>query len=200
MVRVKITPHFLAAWLLICLTPASGQSGYQVINGTRVFTVVDQAAGVATFSNDCGSQRLTQRQLQAGAITSDIIPCPRPQRTPPSVNVSPPAPRPPVAAPPVSIPRSSQSDPPARSGPVSDTCLSVAETKVVSGSVGECETKDGTKGHWNFTYVRSTLTMGCPKEIDFTYYDPGDEAVEQFSTPFNVQTCNAPPVGITTKK
>lgn len=55
------------------------QSGYEIINGTRVFTVVDQAAGVATFSNDCGSQTLTQTQLQQGAIPTDIIPCPRPQ-------------------------------------------------------------------------------------------------------------------------
>lgn len=56
---------------------ACAQSGYQTINGTRVYTVVDQARGVATFSNDCGSQTLTQRQLQAGAIPSNIIPCPR---------------------------------------------------------------------------------------------------------------------------
>lgn len=55
------------------------QSGYQTINGTRVFTQVDQARGVATFSNDCGSQTLTQGQLQAGAIPDQIIPCPRPQ-------------------------------------------------------------------------------------------------------------------------
>jgi hypothetical protein len=40
-------------------TKASAQSGYQVIQGTRVFTQVDQDAGVATFSNDCGSQTLT---------------------------------------------------------------------------------------------------------------------------------------------
>lgn len=57
-----------------------GQSGYQLINGTRVFTEIDQARGVATFSNDCGSQTLTQGQLQAGAIPDQIIPCPRPQR------------------------------------------------------------------------------------------------------------------------
>ena len=59
-------------------SPCSAQSGYQVINGTRVFTSVDQQGGVATFSNDCGSQTLTQHQLQQGAIPTDIIPCPRP--------------------------------------------------------------------------------------------------------------------------
>lgn len=57
--------------------PARAESGYQTINGTRVFTEIDRSRGVATFSNDCGSQTLTQRQLQAGAIPDDIIPCPR---------------------------------------------------------------------------------------------------------------------------
>jgi hypothetical protein len=56
---------------------ANAESGYQTINGTQVYTVIDRAAGVATFSNSCGSQTLTQGQLQAGAIPSQIIPCPR---------------------------------------------------------------------------------------------------------------------------
>jgi hypothetical protein len=58
------------------------QSGEQVINGTRVFTQIDQGRGVATFSNSCGSQTLTQRQLQNGAIPDQIIPCPRPAARP----------------------------------------------------------------------------------------------------------------------
>jgi hypothetical protein len=58
--------------------PSFGQSGNQTINGTQVFTVIDQGRGVATFSNDCGSQTLTQGELQGGAIPSEIIPCPRP--------------------------------------------------------------------------------------------------------------------------
>lgn len=62
-----------------CATAVRAQSGEQVINGTRVFTVIDQSRGVATFSNQCGSQTLTQRQLQQGAIPSNIIPCPRPR-------------------------------------------------------------------------------------------------------------------------
>jgi len=53
------------------------QSGHQIINGTQVYTVIDRSRGVATFSNDCGSQTLTQGQLQAGAIPDQIIPCPR---------------------------------------------------------------------------------------------------------------------------
>jgi hypothetical protein len=57
---------------------AYAQSGYQTINGTRVFTQIDQARGVATFSNECGSQTLTQSELQGGAIPDQIIPCPRP--------------------------------------------------------------------------------------------------------------------------
>lgn len=63
--------------LTIGVAPANAESGYQTIQGTRVFTVIDHNAGVATFSNDCGSQTLTQRQLQAGAIPSQIMPCPR---------------------------------------------------------------------------------------------------------------------------
>jgi hypothetical protein len=59
-------------------TTARAQSGAQTINGTMVYTEVDRSRGVATFSNNCGSQTLTQRELQAGAIPSDIIPCPRP--------------------------------------------------------------------------------------------------------------------------
>jgi len=56
---------------------ANAESGYQTINGTQVYTVIDHAARVATFSNSCGSQTLTQGQLQAGAIPNEIIPCPR---------------------------------------------------------------------------------------------------------------------------
>ena len=68
------------AFVAMAVTAADAESGYQVINGTRVFTVIDHAAGTATFSNDCGSQTLTQRQLQAGAIPDRISPCPRPGR------------------------------------------------------------------------------------------------------------------------
>lgn len=74
--------------LIICLlsitTGAYAESGAQTINGTRVFTVVDRSRGVATFSNECGSQTLTQRQLQAGAIPNEIVPCPRPRKSIPN--------------------------------------------------------------------------------------------------------------------
>jgi hypothetical protein len=65
--------------------------------GDTVFTQIDHAAGVATFSNDCGSQTLTQGQLQRGAYPDQIIPCPRPSSNP----VSRPAPsgRSPAATP-----------------------------------------------------------------------------------------------------
>jgi hypothetical protein len=68
---------------ILCLVPfgaaqaQSTASGYQVINGTEVYTVVDMAAGHATFSNHCGSQRVSQSDLQRGAIPDRIIPCPR---------------------------------------------------------------------------------------------------------------------------
>jgi hypothetical protein len=67
----------IAAFLLASTyaNSARAESGYQTINGTRVFTVIDHERGVATFSNSCGSQTLTQQQLQAGAIPSNIIPC-----------------------------------------------------------------------------------------------------------------------------
>ena len=58
---------------------AIAEEGDQVINGTQVHTVIDRSRGVATFSNSCGSQTLTQGQLQNGAIPNNIIPCPRPQ-------------------------------------------------------------------------------------------------------------------------
>lgn len=64
-------------WSLGMYGDVFAQSGEQVINGTRVFTQIDQARGVATFSNACGSQTLTQRQLQGGAIPDQLIPCPR---------------------------------------------------------------------------------------------------------------------------
>ena len=70
---------FFGLLILLCFQlhalEARAESGYQVIQGTRVFTEIDHARGVATFSNSCGSQTLTQRQLQQGAIPSRIIPC-----------------------------------------------------------------------------------------------------------------------------
>lgn len=67
-----------AAIAMLAGGTALAQSGYQTINGTRVFTQIDQARGVATFTNECGSQTLTQSELQGGAIPDQIIPCPRP--------------------------------------------------------------------------------------------------------------------------
>jgi hypothetical protein len=79
----EVTPKnalSLAIVLLVALCDlrsAAAQSGDLVINGTHVLGVVDEGRGVATFSNACGSQTLTQPQLQAGAIPNQIIPCPR---------------------------------------------------------------------------------------------------------------------------
>jgi hypothetical protein len=76
--------------------------------------------------------------------------------------------------------------------PVSDACLTYSSPKYVGGSVGECTRKDGSTGHWYFTYVHSTMGPGCPKEIDFTVKNPDTGDVEQYSTPFNVQVCDHP--------
>jgi hypothetical protein len=53
--------------------------GNQTINNTPVFTLVLPDAGVATFSNECGIQTLTQAELAAGAIPNQIVPCPNPK-------------------------------------------------------------------------------------------------------------------------
>ncbi len=74
---------------IIWTSCAFAQSGYQIINGTRVLSEVNVAEGYARFSNACGSQILTQRQLEAGAIPNEIIPCPRPQQRRPLQNNSP---------------------------------------------------------------------------------------------------------------
>lgn len=79
---------------------------------------------------------------------------------------------------------------------ISDSCLSIGESKRVGGMLGECTKKNGAKGHYYFTMVRSTGAKGCPKEIEFDYLDRDDDEVYSFSTPFNVQTCDAPPVAI----
>ena len=57
----------------------SQESGYQIINGTRVFTQIDHASDTATFSNECGSLTISHRDLGNGAIPDRIIPCPRPK-------------------------------------------------------------------------------------------------------------------------
>ncbi len=70
----------LAAMALFAASPARAQTGggWQVIQGTRVYSEVDLSRGIATFSNECGTQTLTQGQLAAGAIPNRIVPCPRP--------------------------------------------------------------------------------------------------------------------------
>lgn len=67
------------------------ESGYQVIQGTRVFTQIDHEADTATFSNACGSQTISHSDLAAGAIPTNIIPCPRPSAS--SASSATPSPR-----------------------------------------------------------------------------------------------------------
>jgi hypothetical protein len=87
---VFLRPAFL---LFLCLesAPASSQtySGDQVIDGTKVHTEVYEDQGYAIFRNSCGSQRISQRELQRGAKPYNIIPCPRPRSAPQSENAPP---------------------------------------------------------------------------------------------------------------
>jgi hypothetical protein len=75
--------------LFVSPTSAQDYSGYQVIQGTRVYTEIYESAGFARFSNSCGSQTITQQRLQAGAIPDSIIPCPRPKSGPTVITPSP---------------------------------------------------------------------------------------------------------------
>ncbi len=78
------------------ISPGSAERidrGSQVIRGTQVNTTVYHERGYAEFTNDCGTQRLTQSQLQNGAIPNNIIPCPRPSSSTPSYQESPSGPR-----------------------------------------------------------------------------------------------------------
>ncbi len=75
----KTAASLSIALALLTTAPAGAQSGYQVIQGTRVFTVIDRTRQVATFNNACGRQTITRAELQAGAIPAQIIPCPRPR-------------------------------------------------------------------------------------------------------------------------
>jgi hypothetical protein len=80
--KMNLTILVAAVWA-VSMTLANAESGYQTIRGTQVYTVIDHARGVATFSNQCGSQTLTQAQLQAGAYPDKIIPCNPPQTSTP---------------------------------------------------------------------------------------------------------------------
>src|SRR4051794_2187357 len=168
---------------------AHGESGYQVVHGTRVFTVVNRRGTAATFSNACGSQTLTRRAIQAGALPNRIIPCPRPRHQAPARS------RPNAARPAVrscgdggpaqfhrrgcitttSLTRAlpAASVPPAGGAAMPDPCLIVQEPKVASGWIGECTRPDGARGHWNYTVVDSSMARGCPKSIEFSYREPG---------------------------
>ncbi len=53
------------------------ERGAQIIDGTRVNTAVYHERGYAVFSNECGSQQISQSALQGGAKPTKIIPCPR---------------------------------------------------------------------------------------------------------------------------
>lgn len=76
--RLLISSVFVATCAIA--TPSFAEwidEGDQDINGTEVHTTIYHDRGYAVFSNDCGSQRLSQEELEDGAIPSDIIPCPR---------------------------------------------------------------------------------------------------------------------------
>ena len=56
----------------------SRKIGDTTIAGAQVHIEIDVASENATFSNSCGTQMLTQRQLQNNAVPDRILPCPRP--------------------------------------------------------------------------------------------------------------------------
>ena len=71
--------------LLLAAGPLTIRTGYAqsgcgtyVIQGTQVQECYSAQNNYVTFSNSCGSQSLTQSQMQAGAIPNQIVPCPRP--------------------------------------------------------------------------------------------------------------------------
>lgn len=87
--RVMPFPVTLAFTLLLFTAPptirsASAQSGCgsYTIQGTDVQECYTAGDDYVTFSNSCGTETLTQSQLQAGAIPTTIIPCPQPQLEP----------------------------------------------------------------------------------------------------------------------
>jgi hypothetical protein len=251
---MRLAVFATAAVMLFAGAAASQESGYQVIQGTRVFTRIDHAADNATFSNDCGRQTISHQDLAAGAIPTDIIPCPRP-----GAATARPTTRPtartlglgsarsyahtcsdcqqaggvlscecrridqtsvhtsirfgPCAGQEIENidgrlqcasaggGRTTQTPPQSAAGaaPLIAGCLVVYPTKVVSGSMGECDRKNGSKGHWNFTLVRSNVSRACPKNFEFEFIDP-DEGLTSYSTPMNVQTCGEPPSDIRVKE
>ena len=76
-------PAAACALAVLAGAPAAAEQidkDFRIINGTQVLAEVYVDRGFARFSNACGSQTLTQRELQGGAIPSEIIPCPRPGR------------------------------------------------------------------------------------------------------------------------
>jgi hypothetical protein len=79
--RNKVCALAIACAAMAALTMPSAaewiDSGDQVIDGTSMHTTVYHDRGYAVFENECGSQRLTQSELQGGAKPTDIIPCPR---------------------------------------------------------------------------------------------------------------------------
>jgi Domain of unknown function (DUF4189) len=78
----------VAAVVTICGVGVSAAEridrGTRNIDGTSVSITVYHERGYADFENSCGSQRLTQSQLQSGAKPHNIIPCPRRSTTVPN--------------------------------------------------------------------------------------------------------------------
>ena len=158
-VRVRAV---LAALSVLVLVPgvAIAQSGYQTIQGTQVFIQIDQGAGVATFSNDCGSQSLSQSQLQNGAIPNNIIPCPRPSAAPP-----PPPPKQPRynssgadSAPPAGY-RSPAPAPVKRPNP--KMVVDQNDCKQYSNNLETCESRMRTAASDQATFFRDCIALYC---------------------------------------
>ena len=148
----------LLAALPFCLTIlAHAQSGYQTINGTRVLTEIDQSRGVATFSNDCGSQTLTQSQLQNGALPTNIIPCPRPSA--PSFNnsgASVPPPRPVVRGPSAASPIAPKPK---------KMAVNEAQCQEFSRHAATCAARLKTAASGQATSFRECIDLYCKQQV-----------------------------------
>lgn len=74
-------PAHLVGFAVALLTTggfALCQGSSQIIRGTRVQSEVAPDSRTVRFSNECGSQTLSANDLQAGALPTQIVPCPRP--------------------------------------------------------------------------------------------------------------------------
>jgi hypothetical protein len=66
-------------------------------------------------------------------------------------------------------------------------------SKDLAGLITSC--KNGV--HEWVTHVRASRKPGCPKDVDFTYFDPGTQTTQNSDTTLSpVYTCGGPAADI----